>query len=421
MRPVAPRPVHASRSDRRPRRTPVRQDTQRLEWLNFLVADVQTGVGPLVAAYLAARHWDARSTGFALTFSGLVTVAAGPFAGAWIDRSRNKRGLIAIALGSLAAGALLLTAGTRWIQVMTALGLTGAAGAVLGPALAAITLGMVGPRLFDRQFGRNQSFNSAGNVATALLLAGVSYLVGGRGMFVAAALLAVPALLVLRGIRSAAIDNDAARGDGGERSSDSAAEPWWKVLFLDRTFTLFLACAFLFHLANAAMLPELGEMLAHGSVRLSAPFMSACIIVTQVVIALSASRVGRMASVYGRKPLLLVGFGVLPVRGVLYVVTHAVWALIGIQVLDGVANAIFGVVSILVVSDLMQRTGRFNLAQGALGTAVGLGAALSNGLGGWMAHSFGFAASFLGLAGVAVAAVGLLWTMIPETRVLVTS
>ncbi len=384
-----------------------------LQWLNFLVADIQTGLGPFLAAYLAASHWNPSDIGFALTLGGLVTVSAGPFAGALIDASKSKRGLIAGAVGLLAAGAALLTTGTHWSQVAVAQTLIGAAGAVLLPALAAITLGMVGPKLFDRQFGKNQSYNSAGNVATALLLAAVSYLLGVRSIFFVAALLSVPALLVLRRIDPAEIDNERARG---ERAKEDHPEPWWRALFLDRTFTIFLACAFLFHLANAAMLPELGEMLARGSAKMSAPFMSACIIVTQVVIACSAGWIGKMASVHGRKPLLLIGFGVLPVRGVLYTLTHATWALIGIQVLDGVANAIFVVVSILVVSDLMRKTGRFNMAQGALGTAVGLGAALSNALGGVLAHRFGFSASFLGLAAIAAIAFSLLWAAVPETK-----
>jgi MFS family permease len=339
----------------------------------------------------------------------------GPFAGALIDRSQSKRGLVAGALGMLAVGAFLLTTGTRWLQVGSAQALIGSAGAVLPPALAAITLGIVGPKLFDRQFGKNQSYNSAGNVATALMLGGVSYLLGIRSIFVVACLLTVPAFLMLRRIDPGEIDNERARGELADKDKGSP-EAWWRAIFLDKTFTLFLVCVFLFHLANAAMLPQLGEMLARGSVKLSAPFMSACIIVTQLVIACSASWVGRMASVHGRKPLLLIGFGVLPVRGVLYTLTHATWALIGVQVLDGVANAIFVVVSILVVSDLMQKTGRFNLAQGALGTAVGLGAALSTTLGGVLAHRFGFSVSFLGLAGVAAVAFGLLWMAIPETR-----
>jgi MFS family permease len=385
-----------------------------LQWLNFLIADVQTGVGPFLAAYLAANHWNPRDTGYALTLGGLVTVTIGPFAGALIDRSSSKRGLIAAAVGMLAAGALLLTIGTRWPLVAPAQILIGCAGAFLLPALAALTMGLVGPDGFDRQFGRNQSFNSAGNVATALLLAAVSYWIDSKSIFVAAALLTVPALIVLSKINPKEIDNVRARG-AVEDTGKGNTEAWWRALLLDRTFVLFLCGAFLFHLANAAMLPELGEMLAKGNAKLSAPFMSACIIVTQVVIACSATWVGRIAGERGRKPLLLAGFGILPIRGVLYTVTHTAWILIGIQVLDGVANAIFVVVSILVVSDLMRGTGRFNLAQGALGTAVGLGAALSTTLGGILAHRLGWAASFLGLASVAALALALLWITIPET------
>jgi MFS family permease len=397
-----------------------------LEWLNFFVADVQTGVGPFLAAYLAARGWNPRDTGFALTLGGLVTVTAGPFAGSFLDRSRYKRGAVAGALALIAGGACLLSAGTDWLQVAPAQIMIGIAGAVLPPTLAALALGLVAPTGFDRQFGRNQAFNSSGNVFAALLLAGVSMRFDGKGIFLATALLAVPALVVLRRIDPASIEDTRAGvgRDGREqgaarinedRIQEDRAAPWWRALLRKRSLLLFLLCSFLFHLANAAMLPQLGEMLARGSPRLSAPFMSACILVTQVVIAATAAWIGRAASRVGRKPLLLVGFGVLPIRGVLYTLTHAIWLLIGIQVLDGVANAIFVVVSILVVADLMRDTGRFNLAQGALGTTVGLGAALSNSLGGILAHRFGFAVSFLGLASVAAMAFALLWLTMPET------
>jgi MFS family permease len=156
-------------------------------------------------------------------------------------------------------------------------------------------------------------------------------------------------------------------------------------------------------------------MLAKGNARTAAPFMSACIIVTQCVIALTAAWVGRLAGRVGHKPLLLVGFAVLPLRGLLYALTHVTGALIAIQVLDGMANSIFGVVSILVVADRMRGKGHFNLAQGALATCVGLGASLSTSYGGLLAHRFGFGASFVGLAAVAVLALGLLWWGVPET------
>jgi MFS family permease len=112
---------------------------------------------------------------------------------------------------------------------------------------------------------------------------------------------------------------------------------------------------------------------------------------------------------------LLFGFGVLPIRGVLYTLTHAVRALIAIQILDGVANAVFGIVSILVIKDRTSGTGRFNVAAGALATMVGIGAALSTTIGGILIEYLGYRASFLGLGGIAALALAVLWFAIPAT------
>src|SRR6202012_2268744 len=182
----------------------------------------------------------------------------------------------------------------------------------------------------------------------------------------------------------------------------------------DRVLLCFLAASFLFHLSNAAMLPELGEMLARGNPRMAPRFMSACIIVTQLVIAASAAWIGARAG-KGRRPLLLLGFGVLPIRGVLYTVAQAPAVLIGIQFLDGAANAVFVIVSILVIKDRTVGTGRFNLAAGALATMVGIGAALSNTVGGVLVQRISFRTSFLGLAAIAVAAFAVLFFGVPET------
>ena len=129
-------------------------------------------------------------------------------------------------------------------------------------------------------------------------------------------------------------------------------------------------------------------------------FMSACVVTTQLVITLLASWTGRKAGSWGRKPLLLVAFGVLPVRAVLYTLTQTV-ALLTIQILDGVAAGIFGVVSVLVIADLTQGSGRFNLTLGAISTAVGVGASLSQVIAGSIVHHFGSNAGFLFLAAVA--------------------
>jgi MFS family permease len=206
---------------------------------------------------------------------------------------------------------------------------------------------------------------------------------------------------------------------GGARRIDGKEVPArasvMKTLFGDRVLLIFLLCAFFFHFANAAMLPQLGEMLSHGRRASAAPFMSACIIVTQVVIMCFAPAIGRFANLHGRKPLLMLGFGVLPIRAVLYTLTQNPESLIAVQLLDGVANAIFGVVSILVVADRTRATGRFNLVQGSLATAVGLGAALSTTFGGKLIQHYSYRVSFLSLGAIAALAFVVLWSAVPET------
>ena len=384
-----------------------------LEWLNFFLADVQTGLGPFLAAYLASSGWNPARVGYALTFGSLVAVAMQTPAGAVIDAVHRKRALLGMNLGLLVAGAFLLLGRLSPMTVYPAQFLIGASGVFLAPTVAAITLGIVGAGAFDKQFGKNQAFNSAGNVFTALLVAYVSYKFGYRAIFVIAVLLAIPAAVSLFALDPKQIDYARARGSMQEQGQTKAMG--LSSLLNDRVLLSFLATAFLFHLANAAMLPQLGEMLSKDSPKAAARFMSACIIVTQLVIAVTAAWIGKQAAAKGRKPLLLLGFGVLPVRGILYTLTHAAGSLIAVQMLDGVANAIFGIVSILVVKDRTQGTGRFNIAAGSLATMVGIGAAASTTFGGVLILYLGYRASFLGLAGVALLAFVLLWFAVPET------
>jgi predicted MFS family arabinose efflux permease len=297
---------------------------------------------------------------------------------------------------------------------VTAQVLIGAMSSFFLPAIAAISVGIVGHQLFDLRQGRNQTFNSAGNVVAAVAMGLIGYFISNRGVFFFVALLALPTIMALLLVRSDDIDYELARG---ARDDENGGKPA-RVLDLieDRSLTIFLCCAVMFHFANAAMLPLLGEMLAKGKGRTSMMFMSACVVTTQFTITLIAAWVGRSAGSWGRKPMLLIGFGVLPVRGVLYALTHNLYLLVGIQVLDGIGAGIFGVVSVLVIADLTRGTGRFNLTLGAIATAVGIGAALSQTIAGSIVHHFSDRAGFLFLATVAAAAFAILWLFMPETR-----
>lgn len=393
---------------------PSRGTLHGLDWLNFLLADVQTGVGPFLAVYLAGYKWNEQSVGLALTVGGIAGILTQTPAGALVDSLRSKRALIAIGVVALAAGALLIAVFPSFWPVMNAQVLIGGTSSVFIPAICAMSLGIVGRAAFDNRQGRNQTFNSAGNVFAAVSMGLLGYLVSNRSIFFFVAAFSVPTILVLRMINPSEIDYRIARG-ANDSEKDSKAESVWE-LFRDRTLVLFLACAVMFHFANAAMLPLLGELLAKGRGRSSMLFMSACVVTTQLVVTMLASWSGRKAGTWGRKPLLLIAFGVLPVRAVLYTLTTNTSLLVAIQIMDGIAAAIFGVVSVLVIADLTRGTGRFNITLGAITTAVGIGAALSQVIAGSIVHHAGFRAGFLFLAGVALAAFVILYLFMPETR-----
>jgi MFS family permease len=385
-----------------------------LDWLNFFLADVQSGVGPFLAIYLAGAGWNEQSIGLALTAGSIAGITAQTPAGALADRVRAKRALIAGGVIALAIGALVIASHPAFWAVMAAQALIGASASIFVPTVVAISLGLVGRDLFDRRQGRNQTFNSAGNVIAAVCMGLIGYFLSNRGIFFFVVAFTVPTLWALSQVHAAEIDHAVARGSGAdEASSDSSGLAH---LVKDRRLGVFLTCAVAFHFANAAMLPLLGEMLAKGHGRTSMMFMSGCVVTTQIVVTLLASWAGIKARQWGRKPLLLIAFGVLPLRGVLYTLTDAAPALIAIQVLDGIAAAIFGVVSVLVIADLTRGTGRFNLTLGAVTTAVGVGAALSQSIAGAIVHRFGYHAGFLFLAAVAAAGFIVFWAAMPETR-----
>jgi predicted MFS family arabinose efflux permease len=268
--------------------------------------------------------------------------------------------------------------------------------------------------LFDLRQGRNQAFNSAGNVVAAVSMGVLGYYISNRSIFFFVVGCTLPTLLALLIIRPDEIDYELARGG---KSGDEKAKPVKeRALLKDRPLAIFLVCAVLFHYANAAMLPLLGERLAKGQGRGSMMFMSACVVTTQLVAASLAYGTGLKAGSWGRKPLLLIAFGALPIRAILYTLTANKGALVAIQILEGVAAGIFGVVSVLVIADLTRGSGRFNLTLGAIGTAVGIGAALSQVIAGSIVHHFSFNAGFLFLAAVAATAFGLLYFLMPETR-----
>ena len=392
------------------------RNTLSLDSLNFFLADVRDGLGPYLAIYLLAVHkWDPASIGVVMTLAGIAALITQGPAGALIDRTRSKRAVIAIAALLVTGSCLLLPFVSSFSLVALTQAASAVAASVFAPAISAISLGITGPRAFTRRTGRNETFNHAGNAVAALLAGGLAYLFGPVVVFYLMAFMAVASVVAVSCVSAKAIDHEVARGFDPAHITDHEPPSGMRVLLGNRPLLLFAICCALFHLANAAMLPLVSQKLSQINLQMATPLTSACIVAAQLVMVPMAWLVGSKADVWGRKPLLLFGFLILPLRGVLYTLSSDPYWLVAVQMLDGIGAGIFGALFPVIVKDLTQGTGRFNVSLGALSTVFGLGAALSNSLAGFVVQQAGYNAAFLTLAGVAFVALALLWLAMPET------
>jgi MFS family permease len=187
-------------------------------------------------------------------------------------------------------------------------------------------------------------------------------------------------------------------------------------LMRHRPLLIFAGSVLLLQLANAAMLPLMAGVVTTRSSHWAPVLIAACIVVPQIIVALASPSVGRKAQEWGRRPLLLLGFAALAIRGLLFASVTDPYLLVAVQVFDGITAAVFSVMVPLIVADVAFGTGHFNLAQGMVGTAVGIGASLSTVLAGYAADRFGSSIAFTGLAGVAAIGLAMIWFVMPETR-----
>jgi MFS family permease len=387
-----------------------------LDAVNFFLAAALSGFGPYVAVFLADRNWSQQSIGFVLTAAGFAGLLSQLPGGELLDAIRSKRFLVALGGLMVAAGALIMALWPDFPPVLAALVLEGSTGGFLGLAITAISLGLVGHSALGERLGRNQRFASVGGMMAAALMGLVSYLLSYQAIFLAAAALVLPLLFYLRRIRPTDIHFGRACGVTDYQEPGSPPRIPRLSLWKNSSLLIFAACVFLFQLANASMLPLAGEELAYGKGAYSPFVVSAMIIVPQAIVALTAPWVGRRVRISGRRPFLIAGFAALPIRALVFASTADPTVLIGAQVLDGISGAVLGVLTALTIADVTRGSGRFNLAQGLIGTASGVGASLSTTLSGLVAGNLGRAAGFIGIAVVALAAALLLLFRMPETN-----
>lgn len=388
-----------------------------LDALNFFLADVEGGLGPYLAVYLlTVRQWNQAEIGIVMSIAGIAGIAAQTPAGALVDTLRAKRAAIAIAALAVTVLAAFLTILTNFWPVAVVQAATGVCGAIFGPAIGAVSLGIVGHRAFAARNGRNEAFNHAGNAFAAAVAGVAAYLFGPIAVFFLIGAMAAASLVSVLAIPAAAIDHAVARGLSDGERHDREQPSGLAILLTSRPLLVFAACVVLFHLANAAMLPLVGQKLALQNRNLGTAAMSACILAAQLVMVPMALLVGRKADSWGRKKLFLAGFLFLPIRGALYTLSDDPYWLIGVQLLDGVGAGLFGALFPLIVADLTWGTGRFNVTRGAVQAAQGVGAALSNTIAGLIVVAAGYSAAFLTLAAIAASGLLLFWVAMPETR-----
>jgi MFS family permease len=396
---------------------PSRTSLRGLDWFTFFVADIQTSFGPFIAVYLTTQKWTLADIGLVLTIGGLVGLLGQIPGGAVVDAVRSERRAAASAVVGIGASALVLALWPIFIVVVAARVLHAASSCVLGPAIAAISLGLVGHAAIGERLGRNARFASVGNGLSAAVMGAVGYLLSSAAVFFVAAALAIPALASLFRIRADEIDPVTAHG-GSPEPQRATLSVGLHLLFHNRPLLVLAGCAALFHLANATMLPLVASVVTKQMPDQATILIAACIVVPQLVVAAWSPWVGRQAQVLGRKKMLLIGFTALLTRGVLFAFVSDPYLLVVVQVLDGVSAAVLGVLVPLITADVTRGTGRFNLAQGMIGTAVGIGASVSGVVTGYVADLSGSTVAFLMLAAAGAVGLSSVWAFMPETGAL---
>ena len=394
---------------------PSKRSLRALDWFIFFLADVQTGFGPFIAVYLTTEKWTQGEIGLVLSIAGIVGLLGQMPGGAIIDAAKSERLVAGLAVATIGCVALAYAAWPIFPVVMTAAALHAAASCVLGPAIAAISLGLVGPLAIGERLGRNARFASLGNGFAAALMGTCGYLLSSRSVFLVTAALAIPTLLAL--VRMREDEVDVARAHGAVPSEQVDVKSTTVAnLVSRRPLLIFAGSLLLLQLANASMLPLMAGVVTARSSQWAPVLIAACIIVPQAIVALLSPSVGVKAQSWGRRPLLLIGFGALAVRGLLFATVRDPYLLVIVQLFDGITASVFAVMVPLIVADVAFGSGHFNLAQGVVGTATGIGASLSNGLAGFVSDKFGSEIAFLGLAAVAALGLAVIAALMPETR-----
>jgi MFS family permease len=397
---------------------PSKQTIWGLNGLLFSISDVRHGVGPLLSIYLHSDlKWDPTRIGLALASIDFAAVISQLPAGLVVDASRSKRVLLAISCLCIIGGCTLILANSGFTSLIFAQMTMGIAISLIGPALGAVTLGLFGRENYPKRASKNEIWNHTGNVFTALIIGIVSYLYGHYWIFYIVILFAISSLISLLFIRPNEIDYRIARELSIDRTTGKAFPPLpLQQIFRRKAILIFNFAIVIYYIANAAQIALIGQLLANQYPQSDVFFLAACMLIAECAMIGTAFGMSFIVNHIGRKPLFLTAFCILPIRAILYTLTDNPFFLLSIQILDGIAAGIIGIIGTVINSDLAAETGRFNFLQGMSALSTSIGASLSNVLAGLIATAFGFHASFFMLACIAILGITLYTFFMPETK-----
>jgi MFS family permease len=389
-----------------------------LDALNLVVANVQTGFGPFVAVFLTSQGWTQTAIGVALSVGTVTAMASQIPAGALVDVIRRKSLVALFSVLAFALSALMFAFWPTALPVYVAEILHGFSSCTLGPAIAALSLGLVGSSSMGVRLGRNARFASIGNGVGAALMGACGYYLPERYVFYLTAVLTLPAFAAIRPLaRFEARQKPVAAAAGPEEPSQPKTR-FGAILRLlaDRRLSLFAFCAALFTFGNAPLLPLIAGTVTKRAASEGNLLVAACIILPQMLVALLSPTVGQVADRHGRRVVVVVAFVAMTLRALCFAWISDPVSVVMLQALDGVSGACFGVMVPLVTSDIAGKTGHFNLSLGIVGFAIGIGATFSTSLAGWAADDLGEPAAFLLLAAIGALGAVLAGLVLPETR-----
>lgn len=388
-----------------------------LNAINFFQAEMVGVLMPILGVLLKQRGWRYDEIGIATAAGGLGALLMQTPAGVLTDRISSRRfwfAACAITTGICFVGLPLL--GAYHVVIDSLLGLAGAVQSFFGPLLGALALALVGYEGINKVAGTNQSWNHAGNIAAAVVAMGLVRWLGVSSVFYSVGISSMLAAAAVLLIRKDDLDEQIGTGldDASNPTRDDSRPASWRELLRNRVILTLFVAIFLFHLANAPILPL--TALYVKKLGGSDSLMTATVLTPQIVMVPMAIFAGRYGDRWGRKPVLAIAFWILPLRILSYTLAHNPHSIIWLQSLDGIGAGIYGVVVISLAADLTHGRGGFNTLAGLFATAVAIGGVMGPLIGDFTVQHFGFKWAFFLFAGLAGVGAVIFTLLVPETK-----